>query len=227
MTFSPYRSHDPCRTFQPATITIWRWRWARIANWRTTNLPMVATRAPPLRSLRIQALLLSLNAVLDEVIPLIVEVDCAQREHGLGTFNFPTHAGQFHAILHEVPACSFHDSRADRIAICQVLVVLHVLPIVFEVRDRLAYRLCLAALQFRFTEHPLVEANHMAHFAFQQQAQMPVDLPFGVARAFAVESVGHLPQPLHHMEDVEHPDCPGEPTVLQIPERPLAIHQAD
>ncbi|HVX15596.1 MAG TPA: hypothetical protein VHC22_30700 [Pirellulales bacterium] len=39
---------------------------------------LVATRCPPLRGLRIELLLLSLNAVVDEVVPLVIQVEGSQ-----------------------------------------------------------------------------------------------------------------------------------------------------
>ena len=45
------------------------------------------------RTLSIERSLLCLDAVVDELVPLAVQVDRAQVQHGLGALSFPTHSG--------------------------------------------------------------------------------------------------------------------------------------
>ena len=87
------------------------------------------------RAWSIQRSLLIFAAELDELIPFAVEIDRSQVQHRLRPNSLPSHSGQLHSILDQVPTGSLRDATADRITRCQVLVVTHVVTVVLEIRD--------------------------------------------------------------------------------------------
>src|SRR5450631_294479 len=80
-------------------------------------------------------------------LPITVDVNAANVEHGLGAPWGPVHAGSFHAVLDQVPTGAFDHTASNRIAGRQVLVVTHPIAVLFQVAADLRYRLLLPARQ--------------------------------------------------------------------------------
>ncbi|MBV8381181.1 MAG: tetratricopeptide repeat protein, partial [Planctomycetaceae bacterium] len=97
---------------------------------------MGVTRPPLCRISLVEPVLLLLHSELQEVVPLVVQVQRPHMQHRLGAFHRPSHPRLLHPVLDQMATRPLRYSTTDRIARRQVLVILQVLPVVLQVLDR-------------------------------------------------------------------------------------------
>src|SRR5205807_3295107 len=94
-------------------------------------------------AVRIEAFRFLLDAVRLERLPLAADPHTPQVQHGLRPRLRPVHARPLHAVLDQVPAGSFDYPAGDRIALPEIHVVAHPLPVLMEVAADTAQRFLL------------------------------------------------------------------------------------
>jgi len=133
-----------------------------------------------------------------EFVPMSVEVDGPQVEHGLSAVDGPAHARLFQPIFHHVSAGAFGHAAADGVTGRQVFVVAHVPAVVFVVADDGRHGTPPRAAEGVLVAQPFEASDHIAYLSRQQQPQVVRDKLLGLAAPFAVKHVGRLPQSLQH-----------------------------
>ncbi len=115
-------------------------------------------------------------------LPIPIEVDAAQFEHGLRPVHAPTHAAAFHTGDDQLLAAGFDRTRTDRKACFEVVVIVHPRPVVVEVVDHLLSGLDLPSTTNRpfgiaasleaggcpYAEAQTQSTNDLARLALQQ-----------------------------------------------------------
>ncbi|NLS95734.1 MAG: hypothetical protein GXX96_26670 [Planctomycetaceae bacterium] len=122
-----------------------------------------------------------------ECVPVIVEIDSSQALDALCTIDTPPHARTFHPVFDEVATRTFHDATANRIALHQVFIVLHVNSVVLEVSQMAFEFLQLASFQSPLLRHLPECADDAADAAFQDLAELLFKQPGGFRRVFRLE----------------------------------------
>jgi hypothetical protein len=105
-------------------------------------------------------------------------------------------------------------SAADGTTGGQVFVVPHVLAVVGVLPDDRLECPSFLAPQIAVVQHPPQPADHITHLALQELPQAVHHKLLRLRTLFRMETVGRLPQPLQHMEQVQNADGPREPLAL-------------
>ena len=106
------------------------------------------------------------------VVPVVAQTDGSVGEHRQGSCQALTHAGSVQAVFHDVTAGTFDDTARDRVAVAQVVAIVHAMSVFLEVRyDRVDGLTCLSTQAVfaltAFAQHLPQAADHSAQIAVQ------------------------------------------------------------
>ena len=60
-------------------------------------------------------------------VPVVIDANCTQVKERLSALLCPAHAGLLHTVLNKMTASTFHNTSANRPAVLQALVIVHVM----------------------------------------------------------------------------------------------------
>src|SRR3989339_1779113 len=119
-----------------------------------------------------------------------------QAHHALSSPDCPAHPREFQSVVDEIPTCSFNDSAADGIALCETNLISHVLAVAFQVSDDLVESVAGSVGKFVLGEHLLEPSDHPARFSLEEHSQPFGDKFSGLRAVLVMKEQGRFSQVL-------------------------------
>jgi len=136
-------------------------------------------------------------------IPVIIDAHRSQLKDSLGTQSRPSHTGLFHAVLDQMTARAFDDTRADGPTSSKVAVITHVGQVASIVADGCVQDLALGRRGGRVLGQAFQGLDDSSRLARQDAEQLFLHPGRTVGAGLTQERIGRIPEILGYMDDVQ------------------------